>query len=43
MPRSSRDELELFPELHDLILEQYVLDTTIDNFELWRRADRQPR
>jgi len=43
MPRSSRDELEQFPELHDLILDQYVQDTVIGNFELWRRADRQRR
>jgi hypothetical protein len=43
MPRSSRDELKRFPELRDLILNQYVLDTIIGNFELWRRADRQHR
>jgi hypothetical protein len=42
-PRSSRDELTHFPELHGLILNQYVRDKTIGNFELWRRADREPR
>jgi 4-amino-4-deoxy-L-arabinose transferase-like glycosyltransferase len=42
-PRSSRDELKHFPELRGLILDQYVQDTTIGNFELWRRADRQRR
>jgi len=40
-PRSSRDELIHFPELRGLILDQYVRDTVIGNFELWRRADRQ--
>jgi 4-amino-4-deoxy-L-arabinose transferase-like glycosyltransferase len=43
MPRSSRDELEHFPELRDLILDQYVQDAIIGNFELWQRADRQRR
>jgi hypothetical protein len=43
MLRSSRVELKQFPELHDLILDQYVQDTIIGNFELWRRADRQRR
>jgi hypothetical protein len=43
MLRSSRDDLERFPELRDLILKQYVRDTSIGNFELWRRADRQRR
>jgi len=43
MPRSSRDELERFPELRDLIRSQYVQDPSIGNFELWRRADRQRR
>jgi hypothetical protein len=42
-PRSSRDELTNFPELHGLILNQYVRDKTIGNFEVWRRADREPR
>jgi 4-amino-4-deoxy-L-arabinose transferase-like glycosyltransferase len=42
-PRSSRDELTHFPELHGLILSQYVRDTTIGRFELWRRADREQR
>jgi hypothetical protein len=42
-PRSSRVELEQFPELYDLILNQYVKDTVIGNFELWRRTDRQRR
>jgi 4-amino-4-deoxy-L-arabinose transferase-like glycosyltransferase len=42
-PRSSRDELMHFPELHGLILNQYVHDTTIGNFDLWRRADREHR
>jgi len=42
-PRSSRDELKHFPELHGLILNQYVRDTTIGRFELWRRADREQR
>jgi len=43
MPRSSRDELERFPELHALILDQYTLDTIIGNFELWRPIDRRRR
>jgi len=42
-PRSSREELLRFPELRGMILNQYVQDTTIGNFELWRRADRQRR
>jgi hypothetical protein len=42
-PRSSRDELKRYPELRGLILNQYVQDTTIGNFELWRRTDRQRR
>ncbi len=42
-PRSSRDELTHFPELHGLILSQYVPDTTIGRFELWRRTDREQR
>jgi len=41
MLRMSRVELKKFPELYDLILDQYVQDTIIGNFELWRRADRQ--
>jgi len=43
MLRMSRVELKQFPELHELILDQYVRDTTIGKFELWRRADRQRR
>jgi len=43
MLRPSSDELERFPELRDLIRNQYVLDTTIGNFDLWQRADRQHR
>ncbi len=42
-PRSSRDELMHFPELHGLILTEYVRDKTIGRFDLWRRADRQQR
>jgi hypothetical protein len=42
-PRSSRAELKQFPELYDLIHGQYVQDTIIGNFELWRRTDRQRR
>jgi hypothetical protein len=42
-PLSSRDELKRYPELRGLILNQYVQDTTIGNFELWRRTDRQRR
>jgi hypothetical protein len=39
----SRHELKRFPQLRGLIREQYVLDAVIGNFELWKRADHQPR
>jgi hypothetical protein len=42
-PRSSRDELRHFPELHGLILNKYVQDTTIGHFEIWRLVDRERR
>jgi len=43
MQRMSRVELKLFPELYELIREQYVQDMIIGNFELWRRTERQGR
>jgi 4-amino-4-deoxy-L-arabinose transferase-like glycosyltransferase len=43
MLRSSRVELKQFPELHELILKDYVKDITIGNFELWRRTDAERR
>jgi hypothetical protein len=43
MRRMSRVELKQFPELHELILEQYVQDMIIGNFELWRRTESQHR
>ncbi len=41
MPRSSRDELERFPQLRELIHDGYALDTRIGHFELWLRRDRR--
>jgi hypothetical protein len=43
MLRNSRVELKQFPELNELILDQYVQDRIIGNFELWRRTERQRR